>query len=59
MVRIDHNDQIFRTADEKYAAILADIRECRERGQPVLVGTTSVEASELLSRLLDKEKLPH
>jgi preprotein translocase subunit SecA len=59
MVRIDHNDQIFRTAQEKYNAIIADIRSCRERGQPVLVGTTSIENSELLSGLLDKEKLPH
>jgi len=57
--RKDHNDQIFRTADEKYAAILADIRDCHTRGQPVLVGTTSIESSELLSGLLDKEKLPH
>ena len=59
MLRVDHNDQIFRTADEKYAAIIADIRACRERQQPVLVGTTSIENSELLSSLLDKEKLPH
>jgi preprotein translocase subunit SecA len=59
MVRVDHNDQIFRTAKEKYDAILADIRGCRERGQPVLVGTTSIENSELLSSLLDREKLPH
>ncbi len=59
MIRKDFNDQIFRTADEKYAAILADIRACRERGQPVLVGTTSIENSELLSGLLEKEKLPH
>ncbi len=59
MVRLDLNDQIFRTADEKYAAIIADIRACREKGQPVLVGTTSIENSELLSNLLDKEKLPH
>ena len=59
MVRIDNNDQIFRTADEKFAAIIADIRACRERGQPVLVGTTSIENSELLSSLLSKEKLPH
>jgi preprotein translocase subunit SecA len=59
MVRIDHNDQIFRTAQEKYNAIIADIRSCGERGQPVLVGTTSIENSELLSSLLDKEKLPH
>ena len=59
MLRVDHNDQIFRTAQEKYAAIIADIRACRERGQPVLVGTTSIENSELLSTLLDREKLPH
>ncbi len=59
MVRADLNDQIFRTAKEKYAAIITDIRACRERGQPVLVGTTSIENSELLSNLLDKEKLPH
>ena len=59
MVRVDHNDQIFRTAKEKYEAIIADIRACRERGQPVLVGTTSIENSELLSQLLDAEKLPH
>ena len=59
MLRVDHNDQIFRTADEKYAAIIADIRACRERQQPVLVGTTSIENSELLSTLLDREKLPH
>ncbi|MBS1228602.1 MAG: preprotein translocase, SecA subunit [Proteobacteria bacterium] len=59
MIRIDHNDQIFRTAQEKYDAIIADIRACRERQQPVLVGTTSIENSELLSTLLDKEKLPH
>ncbi|SDH80071.1 preprotein translocase subunit SecA [Propionivibrio dicarboxylicus] len=59
MVRKDHNDQIYRTADEKYAAIIADIRECQARAQPVLVGTTSIENSELLSSLLDREKLPH
>ena len=59
MIREDLNDQIFRTADEKFKAIIADIRACRERGQPVLVGTTSIENSELLSNLLDREKLPH
>jgi len=59
MVRGDHNDQIFRTAKEKYEAIITDIRACRERGQPVLVGTTSIENSELLSNLLDGEKLAH
>ena len=59
MVRKDANDQIYRTAAEKYTAIIADIRDCHERGQPVLVGTTSIENSELLSDLLTKEKLPH
>ena len=59
MVRKDMNDLVFKTADEKHVAIIADIKDCAKRGQPVLVGTTSVEASELLSRLLDKEKLPH
>ena len=59
VLRKDFNDQIFRTADEKHAAIVADIRDCHKRGQPVLVGTTSIENSELLSALLDKEKLPH
>ncbi|RTL50440.1 MAG: preprotein translocase subunit SecA [Rhodocyclaceae bacterium] len=57
--RKDENDQIYRTAQEKYAAIIADIRGCHERGQPVLVGTTSIENSELLSELLKREKLPH
>jgi len=59
MIRKDENDQIYRTAPEKHAAIVADIRACHGRGQPVLVGTTSIENSELLSALLDKEKLPH
>src|SRR5690606_30674442 len=49
MQRIDQNDQVFKTDKEKYDAILADIRDCHERGQPVLVGTTSIENSELLS----------
>jgi preprotein translocase subunit SecA len=59
MIRKDENDQIYRTATEKYTAIIADIRACHGRGQPVLVGTTSIENSELLSGLLQKEKLPH
>ncbi len=59
MVRKDMNDLVFKTADEKHTAIIADIKDCAKRGQPVLVGTTSIEASELLSGLLDKEKLPH
>jgi preprotein translocase subunit SecA len=59
MVRDDRNDQIFRTGPEKYHAILADIQDCYQRGQPVLVGTTSIENSELIAGLLQKEKLPH
>ena len=59
MQRADANDQIYRTANEKYTAIIADIRVCNERKQPVLIGTTSIENSELLSTLLEKEKLKH
>jgi preprotein translocase subunit SecA len=59
MIRQDQNDQVFKTNPEKYSAILADIRDCHERGQPVLVGTTSIENSELLSGLLVQAKLPH
>ncbi|MCA1937579.1 MAG: preprotein translocase subunit SecA [Dechloromonas sp.] len=59
MSRKDMNDLVYKTMDEKNAAIVADIRDCAKRGQPVLVGTTSIESSELLSALLDKEKLSH
>ncbi len=59
MVRKDMNDLVYKTAAEKYTAIIADIRDCVQRGQPVLVGTTSVENSELLSAMLDKEKIAH
>ena len=59
MVREDQNDQIFKTAGEKFNAILDDIRDCQQRGQPVLVGTTSIENSELLSELLVKANLKH
>ena len=59
MVRDDRQDQVFRTAREKHNAIISDIQECHARGQPVLVGTTSIENSELLSGLLDKEGLKH
>ena len=58
-IRKDDNDLIYKTAKEKYDAVTADIRDCFERGQPVLVGTTSIENSELLSGLLAKAKLPH
>ena len=57
--RGDKLDQVYKTAMEKYNAIILDIEECRERGQPVLVGTTSIENSEILSGLLHKKKIPH
>lgn len=59
MVRKDHQDKVYRSAQEKYEAILADIKDCYERGQPVLVGTTSIENSELIAQLLVDAKLPH
>src|SRR2546427_11158834 len=59
MIRADRNDQVFRTAAEKYKAIIGDIKDCFERDQPVLVGTTSIENSELISGMLQKDKLPH
>ncbi len=59
MIRKDENDLVFRTFQEKADAIVGDIRDCYQRGQPVLVGTTSIENSELLAAILDKEKLPH
>ncbi|OQA35064.1 MAG: preprotein translocase subunit SecA [Betaproteobacteria bacterium ADurb.Bin341] len=59
MIREDRNDLVYKTADEKHKAIIEDIRDCHTRGQPVLVGTTSIENSELLSGLLDKAKLSH
>jgi preprotein translocase subunit SecA len=59
MIRKDNMDQVFRTSKERYDAVTADIRDCYERGQPVLVGTTSIETSELVSTLLEKQKLPH
>jgi preprotein translocase subunit SecA len=57
--REDKADQIYLTAKEKFAAIIADIKNCRERGQPVLVGTASIETSEYLAELLLAEKIPH
>jgi preprotein translocase subunit SecA len=57
--RKDKQDQVFKNAAGKYRAVIADMRDCYERGQPVLVGTTSIENSELISAMLDKEKLPH
>ncbi|VXB43482.1 preprotein translocase subunit SecA [Massilia sp. 9I] len=57
--RKDRQDQVYKSSEEKYNAMLIDIRDCYERGQPVLVGTTSIENSELLSGILNKAKLPH
>ncbi|HOX88093.1 MAG TPA: preprotein translocase subunit SecA [Burkholderiaceae bacterium] len=59
MIRADHQDKVYRTASEKHKAIVDDIKDCHGRGQPVLLGTTSIENSELLSSLLKKEGLPH
>ena len=59
MVRKDSNDQVFITAKEKYQAIIEEVKDCHERGQPVLLGTTSIENSELISSMLEKEGLPH
>jgi len=57
--RKDELDLIYKTAREKYNAVIEDIRDCHQRGQPVLVGTTSIENSELISGLLNQAKLPH
>ena len=57
--REDQLDRVYKTTREKYEAAIGDIRECYGRGQPVLVGTTSIENSEVISQLLEKEKLPH
>jgi preprotein translocase subunit SecA len=57
--RDDQLDRVYKTTREKYEAAIKDIRECHERGQPVLVGTTSIENSEIIAQLLEKEKLPH
>ncbi len=59
MIRKDTHDQVFLTTQEKYAAVIKDIRDCQSRGQPVLVGTTSIEINEYLSGLLTKENLQH
>ncbi len=57
--RDDQLDRVYKTTQEKYQAAINDIRECYERGQPVLVGTTSIENSEIIAQLLEQEKLPH
>ncbi len=57
--RKDKQDQIYKSSRERYDAVIKDIQDCYERGQPVLVGTTSIENSELIAHLLDQRKLPH
>jgi preprotein translocase subunit SecA len=59
VIRKDHNDRIYKTRREKYNSVLDEIKTCFANGQPMLVGTASVEASELLSRMLKREKIPH
>ena len=59
MIREDNDDEIYRTTDEKVAAMVAQIEDCRERGQPILVGTTSIAKSEELADHLKKKKIPH
>jgi len=59
MIRKDYGDLVYLTKDEKFEAIIEDIKDCHKRGQPVLVGTTSIENSEYLAKLLKKEKIPH
>jgi preprotein translocase subunit SecA len=59
MIRADEDDEVYRTAQEKYRAIINLIKDAQKRGQPMLVGTTSIEKSEILSELLKKDKVPH
>ena len=59
MIRIDHNDVLYKTVNGKYRAIVRKVKECHEKGQPVLVGTVSIDKSEALSRLLDREGIKH
>ncbi|MGQ9688536.1 MAG: preprotein translocase subunit SecA [Desulfobaccales bacterium] len=59
MIRVDYPDVIYKTEEEKYRAVVEEIKDCHERGQPVLVGTTSIEKSEYLSKLLKREGIKH
>ncbi len=59
MIRKDHDDLIYRTQAEKYAAVVSEVSERYRKGQPVLIGTTSIEKSELLSSMLRKMSIPH
>lgn len=57
--RVDEDDEVYRTEGEKYDAIIATIEDCRERGQPILIGTVSIEKSEMLAAILTQKKIPH
>ncbi|MCB4456898.1 preprotein translocase subunit SecA [Leisingera sp. McT4-56] len=59
IARLDEDDQVYRTAREKYEAMIEEAKEAHGKGQPVLLGTTSIEKSELLSQMLEKEGIPH
>ncbi|MGE3713445.1 MAG: preprotein translocase subunit SecA, partial [Alphaproteobacteria bacterium] len=59
VTRVDYDDEIYRTAEEKYRAVIKEIKQAHERKQPVLVGTVSIEKSEYLAKLLKKENIPH
>jgi len=59
IARVDEDDQVYRTATEKYEAMIEEIKDAHKRGQPVLVGTTSIEKSEMLSQMLTKDSIPH
>ncbi len=59
IARLNHNDKIYKTKNEKFGAVVEEIADCHRRGQPVLVGTITVETSEVLSRLLKRRKIPH
>ena len=59
MIRKDHNDQIYKTSEEKHLAILNLVKEKHAAGQPVLIGTTSIEKSNFISNLLEKSHIPH
>ena len=59
MIRIDHNDVLYKTINAKYRAIVNKVKECHAKGQPVLVGTVSIDKSEILSKLLEREGIPH
>ena len=59
MVRDDRNDLIYKTVDAKYQAVVDDVKERHEKGQPVLIGTVSIENNEKMSRMLERQGIPH